>query len=251
LSSTCSFAAWRSASASCEAFAPALGVRKENVDGAGSLGPDVDPRDVEIKDPCPEDWDAMRTEPGSPRRHCDHCAKNVHDLSAMTEAEAELFLTATRGQDLCVSYALDGEGAIAFRAARSSTGGSFVPATQLRRRLSDAAPRPVARAAVKTAMAGALAACAPHGEPQVLEMDAASESTGVEAAIYDEPRIPEQTPPSVGPQGVEQEPCDDESVAPATEKRHRTLGRRPLRKKGKFKTSSPPPDEDARLLGFL
>ena len=56
---------------------------------------------VTIKTPCRESWDAMT---GDDRvRFCARCSKDVYDLSAMTEDEAEAFLaTHLDDQDACV-----------------------------------------------------------------------------------------------------------------------------------------------------
>lgn len=89
-----------------------------------------------IASPCHEDWDAM--DPSARGRFCHSCAKDVHDLAAMTEREARELLAATAGQRICVRYLADRDGRIRFR------------------------PEAAARAAV----AGlALAACTPHDNP--------------------------------------------------------------------------------------
>jgi hypothetical protein len=45
---------------------------------------------ITVKTPCRESWDAMLGDDRT--RFCTRCSKNVHDLSAMTEDEAETFL---------------------------------------------------------------------------------------------------------------------------------------------------------------
>lgn len=53
---------------------------------------------IEIPRPCPADWDAMH---GNGRvRFCDHCQKNVFNLSAMTREAAEALIAEHEGQ-LC------------------------------------------------------------------------------------------------------------------------------------------------------
>lgn len=42
-----------------------------------------------------------------PIRHCDLCQRAVHDLSAMTEREAEDFLRICHGQDICIQYTVE------------------------------------------------------------------------------------------------------------------------------------------------
>lgn len=54
-----------------------------------------------IDKPCEREWSPMRGD--EKQRFCDHCQLNVHNLSAMSEAEQrELF--ANRGQRMCISY---------------------------------------------------------------------------------------------------------------------------------------------------
>ncbi len=64
-----------------------------------------------IRTPCPARWDDMRGD--DTHRHCDTCDKTVHNLSAMTEAEARA-VVAPKG--VCVRYELDtGTGRIRHR----------------------------------------------------------------------------------------------------------------------------------------
>lgn len=105
-------------------------------------------RQVEIKSPCHESWDAMHGDDA--RRFCDVCAKHVHNLSAMARDEATALLRAHKGEHLCVRYASDEDGAIAFR-------DRVVPVARLR--------------SVRTAFAAVmLAACAPHGDGPVQDL---------------------------------------------------------------------------------
>ncbi|MDC0719282.1 hypothetical protein [Nannocystis bainbridge] len=98
-------------------------------------------RNVEIKSPCHESWDAMHGDEA--RRFCDVCAKHVHNLSAMSRQAATDLLTEHKGQHLCVRYSNQEDGQIAFR--------DTVPLSRLR--------------PVRTAFAAMmLAACAPHGD---------------------------------------------------------------------------------------
>jgi len=101
-------------------------------------------RNVEIKSPCHESWDAMHGDDA--RRFCDVCAKHVHNLSAMTRQDATDLLQEHKGQHLCVRYSNQEDGQIAFRDA------AVVPAARL-------------RSSARTAFAAMmLAACAPHGD---------------------------------------------------------------------------------------
>ncbi|MBZ5708960.1 hypothetical protein [Nannocystis pusilla] len=100
-------------------------------------------RNVEIKSPCHESWDAMHGDDA--RRFCDVCAKHVHNLSAMTRQAATDLLEANKGQHLCVRYSNQEDGQIAFRDT------PVVPVSRLR----------TARTAFAAMM---LAACTPHGD---------------------------------------------------------------------------------------
>jgi hypothetical protein len=56
---------------------------------------------IDVKTPCHESWDEMI---GSDEvRFCSHCAKNVHDISAMTRQKAEKLVKESNG-NLCVRY---------------------------------------------------------------------------------------------------------------------------------------------------
>jgi hypothetical protein len=98
---------------------------------------------VKIESPCHESWDAMQGE--GARRFCGVCQKDVHNLSAMGQAEARALLAASAKDSLCVRYSSEADGTLRFR--------DLVPLASLTRRI------------VRTALAAvALAACAPHGE---------------------------------------------------------------------------------------
>jgi hypothetical protein len=62
-----------------------------------------------IAEPC----HAFRPEPGE--SFCNKCEKHVHDLSAMTQREAERFLAARVGEQICVSYRTARDGTILVR----------------------------------------------------------------------------------------------------------------------------------------
>jgi hypothetical protein len=56
---------------------------------------------IQVKDPCSQDWNKMF---GNDKvRFCEHCVKNVHDLSAMTRKKAEALVARSKG-GICVRY---------------------------------------------------------------------------------------------------------------------------------------------------
>ena len=127
--------------------------------------------DIQIPEPCHEDWDAMT--PLQRGRHCDTCRQTVHDLSTMTEREAKTLLNS--GEDVCISYRENDDGSVKLRPA------PVVPLAALTRRL----PR-VAAAGLSIA----LAACAPHGEGPSLE----AQQEEPPAFLEYTPSIPEAEP---------------------------------------------------------
>lgn len=62
---------------------------------------------VEIKTPCDQIWDKMRG--NDEVRFCSHCAKDVHNLSAMTRLEARKLVARSNG-NLCVRYVEGADG---------------------------------------------------------------------------------------------------------------------------------------------
>lgn len=56
---------------------------------------------VEVASPCSESWNEMQG--NETVRFCSHCAKNVHNLSAMTRKRARKIVVAANG-NLCVRY---------------------------------------------------------------------------------------------------------------------------------------------------
>jgi len=69
--------------------------------------------DLPIPDPCHASWDAMDGD--DRRRFCDACSQHVHDLSAMTEAEASEVLVEP---GVCVRYTVGAGDRIQFRSRR-------------------------------------------------------------------------------------------------------------------------------------
>lgn len=108
--------------------------------------------DVEIERPCPVDLDETGLRGTGRNWHCGHCSKTVHVLSTMTESEARTFLREHAGEDLCVSYAISPAGEVRFRPE------PIVPLSSLSR---------TRRVAAAAGLGLALAACAPHDNPEV------------------------------------------------------------------------------------
>src|SRR5690606_33166545 len=67
-------------------------------------------RRLPILEPCTADWSAMQALDDA-RRHCEQCRLDVHDLQAMTEAQARALV---RGGGVCVRYRYDARGHIQF-----------------------------------------------------------------------------------------------------------------------------------------
>ncbi len=67
--------------------------------------------DVPIDEPCDASWQAMQGD--DRRRHCDHCDRDVVNLSQMTEREAEAFLADHHAP--CVRYHVTADDEIVFR----------------------------------------------------------------------------------------------------------------------------------------
>jgi hypothetical protein len=56
---------------------------------------------IEVPEPCPADWDAMFGK--GPVRFCQHCRKNVYNLSEMPRDDAERLVCESAGS-LCVRF---------------------------------------------------------------------------------------------------------------------------------------------------
>ncbi|HZS44634.1 MAG TPA: ankyrin repeat domain-containing protein [Blastocatellia bacterium] len=65
---------------------------------------------VQITQPCTADWDSMI---GNDKvRFCEHCAKDVHNISRMTRAQALLLIARSEGR-LCLRYHRSPDGSVA------------------------------------------------------------------------------------------------------------------------------------------
>ena len=127
-----------------------------------------------IHAPCTQDFSAMTGT--DVRRFCEECRTHVHDMSDMTEREAEALLARAAGQELCVRYHYGADGSIAFR------------------------PEP---RAVGLVVALAIAACTGYAEPERLETPEGARvcrDVGgyvIDCALIGEPVVPdEDAPPS-------------------------------------------------------
>lgn len=194
----------------------------------------MDPRDVKIPSPCSADWAGMHPDEAGKSRHCDHCEMRVHDLSAMTEREARVFLAATADHRVCLSYLETSGGERLFADTRRApaTGQAAADVVPLAR-LTDRGRRPgVAAPLVKTAFMGALAACTAHGQVEPLEIeDAETEAALLQTApleldgttIPDAKRVAQANPDSVA-----ETPCDTEpepDPRPGTKRPPKTIHR--------------------------
>jgi len=145
----------------------------------------MDSKKLPISGPCPVEFDRSTFE-GQTRRFCDHCQKNVHNLSAMSRGEARDFLKENAGKKLCVTYRHDKGGKIAFKSSPPPTpAADFVPAASLVRRSRPAATKrslPMAPRSASLGLAAALAACTPHAK-----QDAQPETDPVE--VVETPQI--------------------------------------------------------------
>jgi hypothetical protein len=82
-------------------------------------------REIPIVTPCGADWSTMAPAEAK-RRLCVECNKHVHDVSAMSEAEAR---DAIAGGTACVRYLYDRDGNVLFGAPPE--GARIVPASAL------------------------------------------------------------------------------------------------------------------------
>src|SRR5262249_10539856 len=60
-------------------------------------------QNVKVASPCPAAWSGMESVDGDRVKYCGECKKNVYNLSAMTQSEAEGLLRKHEGH-LCVRY---------------------------------------------------------------------------------------------------------------------------------------------------
>jgi hypothetical protein len=184
--------------------------------------------EVPIEAPCEEDWDQMRPEAGGCRRWCELCEQRVHDLSAMGEAKARAFLTATEGRDVCIAYEHDSQGNIVFAPVRPP---ALVPLARLRR----GPAVEVAKLASAASLAAVLAACTPHDPDPSVRVVSDPIDGHTQPMVVIPPRDALEPPtahPDPGTPAVE-EPCEPLPPPP------RTLAKKGKRKRMGRRASTP------------
>ena len=159
-------------------------------------------QDVRVASPCNASWDEMAAIDGERVKFCSGCKKNVYNLSAMSQGEAEGLLRRHEGR-LCVRYYQRGDGTVL-------SGDCSVGAQAIRMAL---VRRSVVAAGLFAMLFGAMAAVnIRETQPIALPLTGATAMT-VEAT----PSAPELT--------VNPEPPVIEQPAPTPEVRvHPTMG---------------------------
>ncbi len=209
--------------------------------------------ELAISRPCPVDLDEEFRGSAAKRHYCDHCRKDVHMLSAMTEREATVFLSRNEGKDICISYHRRRNGEVAFAPE------PVVPVTQLLRK------RPKRRSRLAAVgVTVALAACTPHGTPQQLELEPEVEQVELVAGgvgEYVEPtEVVEETPLrgkmplKVEPEtDVEEAPCEspESESKPAVERPPKLHPVRGRRRTTRDKQHTKKPQPQTMVLGQL
>lgn len=192
--------------------------------------------DIDIPEPCAARWDEMQ--PEARGRFCAACKTHVHDLSAMTQAEAQRLLARSEGrEDLCLSYEHGEDGVPMFTPPRAP----LVPAGRL------------LRMAPAAGLAATLAACTPstphapaatqaqalstdRAEPVLMEIVAEPErqrsllANPLDAVPPPPPRVDPDRPCDGG--ASKQPPAPTASTAAPA---HRTMGKPMMRKKGRMR----------------
>jgi hypothetical protein len=146
--------------------------------------------EVPIATPCGADWRTMK--PTDNKRFCDSCKKHVHDLSAMTSAEARAVLASPPVEGLCVRYLHDAHGDIVFQQA------PIAPTLLVRaKRMA----RVAAIAALPMAMAACAAGATTGSPPPVMGAVACPVPSASASAIAPEVLVPMMgAPPAMVPQ---------------------------------------------------
>ena len=181
-------------------------------------------KDLHIATPCHESWDAM--DGAHATRFCGQCDKHVHDLSAMTQREADALLHSN--QRLCVRYTSTQDGEVLHTDSQDPTWRLSLQATGAQRLTM----------AALMALPLALSACLP---------DAPSSAQAVSPLILEDGEAVKVGVSSVPPAHTEEqkeEECDpepelDHIVAmgepPMVEPTKETIDPTPIKKKKKKK----------------
>lgn len=70
-----------------------------------------------VYSPCAKKWEFMHAA-GLRRQHCDRCRLPVHNLSAMSRREADVFLAQAQGRRTCLTYVMRRDGTLVTRSWR-------------------------------------------------------------------------------------------------------------------------------------
>jgi hypothetical protein len=130
--------------------------------------------DIQIPSPCSNDWNTM-TRAGR-KRFCTDCQKHVHDLSAMSRAEAEVLLQSGPEGSLCVRYIYDQYGSIMFDMVNPS----LVPAARLKRQSFERGVVAAAALTFASSLAGCMGGYLPPPQPAAAQ-PAAAQPTSFQA----------------------------------------------------------------------
>jgi hypothetical protein len=76
---------------------------------------------VDVDQPCPMSWEAMKPSGDDARRFCAHCQRHVHDLSTMRRDEVTDLICKNAG-NLCVRYERLPDGGVKTLEYQSRTG---------------------------------------------------------------------------------------------------------------------------------
>jgi hypothetical protein len=167
--------------------------------------------EIRITSHCPIDLDRSGVGDGDRSLHCEHCVKDVHLLSNMSEKDAREFMRERAGEDIGVSYAIGAGGKIRFAPERSNCASSsrpaFVPVSALRRRVASSSP---ARALMSMGAAMLLAACAPHSSTSAIKADEETPAPIIDGVVIpdDRPCDPGEEIVEGGIEAVELEPIE-------------------------------------------
>ena len=147
--------------------------------------------EINITEPCHADWGEMTGD--STRRHCAQCDKSVHNLSDMTEPEAQAVL---KQPNVCVRFQASTDGQIRFQSRRrflvaAAATTITLPAAAAVAPIQDAAPSSLVAAAraVYEFFFGPPACAKPETEPVWENIQGGIMSEPIEI-VEPEPELP-------------------------------------------------------------